>query len=449
MRFLAEGRMQTTFILVGAAIGVAVIVFLSAVLTGMQQNIIRRSLLSQAHIVIQPAEEVARPQPRGTPGGEISVVQKRTQRLLSIDQWQKIIGEVRRVPGVNVVSAAVSGPAFAIRGDANRSVSVTGIVPDEYNRIVPLPDKIASGTWRLASTDVLIGTELAKDLGAGVGDKLHLTTPAGTDVTLTITGIFDLGSRGVNERNVYVLLRTGQDLLSLPGGASTINVTVDDIWAAEDVAQRISARVGLEADSWIRTNQQFFIALNAQTVSNIVLRISVGISVALGIASVLVVSVVQKSREIGILRAMGASRRQVMNVFLIQGGVVGLVGSFIGSGIAALLPRHVAAHAQEPRRHAALPARVRSARSSPGRPRSPRSRGSPPRSRPRAARRGWIPWWRSVPDEVLRLEGVRKSYGKGTPPRTRCCTASTSRSPRASSRRSSDRRARARARSST
>jgi lipoprotein-releasing system permease protein len=337
MRFLAEGRMQTTFILVGCAIGVAVIVFLSAVLTGMQQNIIRRSLLSQAHIVIQPAEEVARAQPRGTPGGEVSIVQKRTQRLLSIDQWQRLIGEIREVPGVNVVSASVSGPAFAIRGDANRSVSVAGIVPDEYNRIVPLPDKIVAGTWRLASTDVLVGTELSKDLGAQVGDKVRLATPAGSDLTLTITGIFDLGSRGVNERNVYVLLRTGQDLLNLPGGASTINVTVNDIWQAEVVAQRIGAKVGLQADSWIRTNQQFFIALNAQTVSNIVLRISVGISVALGIASVLVVSVVQKSREIGILRAMGASRRQVMNVFLIQGGVVGLVGSFAGSAIAALM----------------------------------------------------------------------------------------------------------------
>ena len=87
MRFLGEGRMQTAFIIVGAAIGVAVIVFLSAVLTGMQQNIIRRSLLSQPHIVIQPAEEVARAQPRGTPGGELAIVQKRTQRLLSIDQW--------------------------------------------------------------------------------------------------------------------------------------------------------------------------------------------------------------------------------------------------------------------------------------------------------------------------------------------------------------------------
>jgi lipoprotein-releasing system permease protein len=335
MRFLAEGRMQTTFILVGAAIGVAVIVFLSAILTGMQQNIIRRSLLSQAHIVIQPAEEIARPIPRGVPGGELSTVQKRAQRLMSIDQWQKVVDEIRAVPGVSVVSAIVSGPAFALRGSANKSVSVTGIVPDEYNRIVPLPDNNVEGTRRLASTDVLVGTELAKDLGAGVGDKLRLATPSGSDITLTITGVFDLGSRGVNERNVYVLVRTAQDLLALPGGASAIDVTVDDIWAAEDVAQRISARVGLQADSWIRTNQQFFIALNAQTVSNIVLRISVGISVALGIASVLVVSVVQKSREIGILRAMGASRRQVMNVFLIQGGVVGLAGSFIGSGIAA------------------------------------------------------------------------------------------------------------------
>lgn len=336
MRFLAEGRMQTTFIIIGASIGVAVIVFMSAILTGMQANIIRRSLLSQPHIVIQPAEEVARPLRRDEPGGETAIVQKRTQRLISIDQWQKVRDEVKAMAGVKVVAATVGGPAFAIRADANKSVSVTGIEPEEYMRIVPLQEKITAGTWRLASTDVLIGIELAKDLGIGVGDKLRLATPSGSNLTLTVTGLFDLGSRGANERNVYVLLRTAQDLLNLPGGASTINVTVDDLWTAEEVAQRITARVGLQADSWIRTNNQLFIALNAQTISNSVLRFSVGISVALGIASVLVVSVVQKSREIGILRAMGASRRQVMNVFLIQGGVVGLVGSFIGSGLAAI-----------------------------------------------------------------------------------------------------------------
>jgi lipoprotein-releasing system permease protein len=334
MRFLGEGRMQTIFIVIGASIGVGVIVFMAAVLTGMQNNIIRRSLLSQPHIVVGPPEEVARPL-RGGAEATASVVQKRTQRLLSIDQWQKVEREVKQIPGVRIVTPTVVGPAFALRGDANKSVSINGIDPDEYTRIVPLNEKIVAGTWRLASTDALIGTELAKDMGLAIGDKLRLTTPLGASLTLEITGVFDLGSRGVNERNVYVLLRTAQDLINLPGGVSAIDVTVDDIWQAETVAQQIAARVGLQADSWIKTNNQFFVALNAQTISNVALRIAVGFSVALGLASVLVVSVVQRSREIGILRAMGASRGQVMRIFLIQGGVVGLVGSFIGSGLGA------------------------------------------------------------------------------------------------------------------
>jgi lipoprotein-releasing system permease protein len=210
-----------------------------------------------------------------------------------------------------------------------------GIEPEEFARIVPLPDKITAGTWRLGTTDVLIGIELGRNLGAAIGDKVRIATPSGASLTLTVTGLFDLGSRGANERTAYVPIRTAQDLLALPGGASNLYVTVEEIFAAEEIAQRITATVGLEADSWIRTNNQFFIALTAQTISNSVIRLAVGISVALGIASVLVVSVVQKSHEIGILRAMGASRRQVMNVFLIQGGVVGLAGSLIGSALAA------------------------------------------------------------------------------------------------------------------
>jgi lipoprotein-releasing system permease protein len=120
LRFLREGRMQTTFTIVGASMGVGVIVFMSAILTGMQNNIIRRSLLSQAHIVIQPAEEIARELRGGEDGREIALVQKRTQRLLSINQWQKLAAEVRAIPGVRVVTPVVSGPAFAIRGDSQR-----------------------------------------------------------------------------------------------------------------------------------------------------------------------------------------------------------------------------------------------------------------------------------------------------------------------------------------
>jgi len=146
--------------------------------------------------------------------------------------------------------------------------------------------------------------------------------------------IFDFGNKAVNERNVYVSLRLAQNLLDLAGGVSSIELRVTDPFAAETIAQEIQSRTGLEADSWIRTNAQFFTAMSAQIVTNTLIRIFVGLTVALGIASVLIVSVVQKSKEIGILRAMGGSRGQLLRVFLIQGAFMGLAGSVLGSLLA-------------------------------------------------------------------------------------------------------------------
>ena len=115
-----------------------------------------------------------------------------------------------------------------------------------------------------------------------------------------------------------------------------MEVRVSDPFAAERIAESIRASADLQVDSWIRTNAEFFTAMAAQILTNTLIRVFVGLTVALGIASVLVVSVIQKSREIGILRAMGASRAQVLRVFLTQGGFMGLAGSVLGSFIAWL-----------------------------------------------------------------------------------------------------------------
>ena len=181
---------------------------------------------------------------------------------------------------------------------------------------------------------MLIGVQLADDLGVDLGDKLRVATATGGSLTLTIVGVVDLGSRGANQRNVYVLLSTAQNLLDLIGGVSSIDLTVPEPLQAETIAQSIAASTGLDALSWIANNKQFFLGLNAQTFSSRMIRIFVALSVAAGIASVLVVSVVQRSKDIGILRAMGGSRGQILRVFLIQGGVVGLLGSVFGSLIA-------------------------------------------------------------------------------------------------------------------
>ena len=174
------------------------------------------------------------------------------------------------------------------------------------------------------------------DLGATVGDKLNIVAASGTTVVLTITGIVDLGSKGANERTTYVALRTAQSLMGVIGGVTTIDMTIRDIYGAEDLAKQIQASNYVEADSWIVTNAQFFTAVQAQETSNTFIRLFVALSVAFGIAAVLVVSVIQRSRDIGILRAMGSSRRQVLLVFLIQGGLLGFVGALVGSAVGTL-----------------------------------------------------------------------------------------------------------------
>ncbi|MBV8032848.1 MAG: ABC transporter permease [Betaproteobacteria bacterium] len=333
-RFLVEGRMQTISIVAGVSIGVGVIIFMSAALAGMQANLIRRVLSAQAHIVLLPPQEVARPLRAGARGeSEAAIVQKPYQRVRGIDQWQKVMRDVAEMPAVVNVSPMASGPVLASRGEATRAVSIMGVDPDLYFRIIALPDKIVSGEARLTSNDIVLGVDLASDLGVVVGDKIRITPNSGTGIDLMITGIVDLGNKGVNQRNTYVALHTAQALLGLVGGVSSVDITVRDVYAAEDVAQAISAATGVEADSWIMTNAQFFSAVNAQVIANTTIRFFVGLAIAFGIAAVLIVSVVQKSKEIGILRAMGASRGQILRVFLLQGAVLGLVGSFAGSSL--------------------------------------------------------------------------------------------------------------------
>ena len=332
VRFLREGRMQSLLIIVGVGVGVAVIVFMSALLSGLQANLIKRTLSSQAHITLLPPEEIARPQ-QATDTTALRL-QKQAQRLRAIDQWQTLRDRLETWPEIAAVSPVASGPAFAVRGEANKAITVLGIEPERYNRVISLAERLTAGQLRVGAGEAVIGIELAKDLGAEVGDKLRLSAADGRSDTLTITGLFDLGNKGVNARNVYVGLRTAQSLLDLVGGVSSIDLALHDLDLAEQLARRIAGETGLTADSWIKTNAQFVTALTSQRVSSNVIRFFIALSVAFGIASVLVVSVIQRGKEIGILRAMGATQAQMRRIFLLQGGIVGFFGSLLGSALA-------------------------------------------------------------------------------------------------------------------
>jgi lipoprotein-releasing system permease protein len=335
VRFLREGRLQTMFIIGGIAIGVGVIVFMSAMLAGLEANFIKRVLTSQPQIQLLAPDQIARPLRNGAGEFEDATVQRPSQRVISIDQWPKIRAQMLAMPEVTAVSPTMQGSALAVRGDASRAITLSGVEPDSYFRIVRVPDYVVAGVARLTSEDIIIGIELARNLGATVGDKLNIQAASGANRVLTISGLVDLGNKGANQRTAYVALRTAQSLLGMIGGVTTIDMTVRDIYAAEEIAQRIQAANAVEADSWIKTNAQFFTAVRAQKTSNTLIRLFVALSVAFGIAAVLIVSVIQRSKDIGILRAMGTSRGQILRVFLLQGALLGFVGSLFGAAMGA------------------------------------------------------------------------------------------------------------------
>ncbi len=346
LRFLREGRAQTALILAGVSVGVAVIVFLSALIGGLQTSLIEQTLGSQAHVTLRPPEESARPL---TSGPDIlHTSDPPAQRLRAIDQWQQVLESARATNGVIAVTPSAAGAAFAARGNASRSVALRGIDPESFVNIVDVPRAIVAGEWRLRGAEAVIGTELASQLGVSAGDKIRLTTPEGRTGTFQVTGIFDLGNRDVNGRWVLVPLRSGQTLLDLVGGASAIELKVAEIFEAENVAQALQARTGLLAESWMKINSQLLVALRSQDSSKSMIQVFVVLAVALGIASVLIVSVVQKSREIGILKAMGTKTGRILRIFLLQGGIVGICGAALGSLMGAGLAKFFASLAVNP-----------------------------------------------------------------------------------------------------
>lgn len=330
IRFLAESPLQTLLISVAISVGAAVIVFITALIMGLQTNLINKTLGTQAHIRIEATQQ--HNNFSEFPDGKYVWIfeNPRAQRLQTINNWQEVRDTLDQYSAFNTVSPLISGPAFATKGSARASVALMGIDPKRYTGIINLKEYLTEGQFSIEASDILIGYQLAKDLGLRTGDKLRIDAGDNHQSVMNVAGIFELGVRELDRRYVYTSLKQAQTLLNLPGGITILEIKILDVFSAEYWAQRIQKLTGLYVQSWMESNGQLLNALNSQSMTTQIIRVFVAMSVIFGIASVLAVSVVQRTREIGILRAMGSSQQQILRVFLLQGGLLGLTGSLLG-----------------------------------------------------------------------------------------------------------------------
>lgn len=336
VRFLREGRHQSVLIVVGAAVGVAVMVFLTALIRGVQSNLIDKTLGSIAHVTLSEGDIAPRALVAET--GDTTVLRTRqppAQPLSSIANWPAQLRALSALPEIAAAAPLLSGPGTAVKGQGVEPVVINGVDVEPYNRVIPIAPRMVAGRFALRGSDVIIGTDLAETLGAAVGDKIRFEGLVRRSTVLTVAGIFDLENREANSRWAFVALSSAQNLLDMPGGVSRILLKVGDIFQAENIAVRAAWQTGLYAESWMGQNAELLSALRSQDSSSSMIQFFVVLAVALGIASVLYVSVVQKSKEIGILKAMGTKSAIVVRIFITQGLLVGGVGSLLGCALGA------------------------------------------------------------------------------------------------------------------
>jgi lipoprotein-releasing system permease protein len=334
-RFLLKGRGQTLLLLGGIAVGVAVQFFLSALIGGLQESLIERTVGSAPHIYILPPDRL----PASVLAEDGLAVDSRRvpySEDAEVLSWKTYVDVLRRVPGVTAVSPVAGGQGFIERGGATENVAIRGIQAEDGGRVYNFDRNLEAGRTGISGDEAIVGRSLADKLRLDLGDRFFVRSSKGVGDTFTVIGIVDLGSVQANAQ-VFLSLDRARSFLGL-NGVSAIEVKVAEVFSAEAMAAELRKEFSrVKVESWQARNQELLIALRSQSGSSGVIQFFVLFAISLGIASVLGIAAVQKSRQLGILKAMGVDDRGAAHIFVVQGLTLGLGGSLIGVGMGYLI----------------------------------------------------------------------------------------------------------------
>jgi len=327
-------------------LGVTVLILVISVMTGFDRELRQKVIDFDAHILVS-TEDVLR-------------------------DWRGLKTKIDNTPGVVATAPYIQGPVIVEFQNRRVAPLIRGVDPVEEEKVIPLRKFIKYGSLNLVGDSTVLGIELARKLQANVGDKITVYSPGNLGQILdgikklenakgdeekkaidqlrevilpkelTITGIFETGHYLHDSEYLLVPVYVGQELYGLQDGLHGITVRTDNPYSAERVKQAIEQFLQPPeyAQTWIDMNHQFFEAVRLERSVMFFLLFFIVVVAAFGIMSTLITVTVQKRREIGIMKALGANIAQVIWVFLGQGTVVGLFGTLTGLGLGMTLIRY-------------------------------------------------------------------------------------------------------------
>jgi len=329
-RYLKAKRKQAFISLItflstaGIAVGVMALIVVIAVMSGFEADLKSRILGGQAHIVLMRH------------GGPFT-------------EYRKILKDVEKIDGVKSATPVIYTQVMLRASSRVSGAVLRGIDPESAGRVIKTLDKVSLHNPKAGmgeSTDnnvpgIVLGKELANNLGVSKGDTIYLISPRGMISPIghlpamkrfKLTGFFESGMYDYDGSFAYINIDQAQKILRMGNSVTGIEIRVDNMYKAREIAQKIVSNLGFPfwARDWMQMNQNLFTALKLEkTVMFIILTLIVLVA-AFNIASTLIMMVMEKTRDIAILKTMGATNKSIKKIFVFKGMVIGTVGTILG-----------------------------------------------------------------------------------------------------------------------
>jgi lipoprotein-releasing system permease protein len=328
-RYLATKRKEKFISLIsvisvlGVAIGVAALIVVIAVMSGFDQDLRDKIVGNYSHITVNSLQGISQV------------------------EFENIVGKLKDNPHLRGASPYVQGQVLLKEDKKFFAVGLRGVDPAQEDKVTRIGKYLVAGELiSLGPSEVIVGKELAAYLGLGMNTELNLYSPLGKQFKLKVAGIFNSGMYDYDLNLIFTDLATSQEILGMNGLYSAVALKLDNLFLADKLVPEFSRQLGFGyiLKSWQDANQSFFAALRLEKLTMFVILTLIILVASFNIISTLVVMVVEKTKDIGILRSLGMSASEIRRIFTIEGMIIGLSGIFFGAlggiGLCLLLQKY-------------------------------------------------------------------------------------------------------------
>jgi len=296
--------------ILGVAIGVAALIVVIAVMTGFDQDLRDKIVGNYSHITLTGF------------------------KAIDNDEYEQLFKKIAQNPHIKGISPNIQGQVLVKEGDRFFAIGLRGIDPSTETKVTKLKQYISAGDINsLGNGGVIIGKELALYMGLRLNSNIMVYSPLGKQYNLKVVGIFNSGMYDYDINLMFVHLKSAQEILGLQNQISAIAIRLDNLYTADKVRRDLSAVLGpgYSLKTWMEANQNFFAALKLEKLTMFIILTLIILVASFNIVSTLIVMVVEKTKDIGILRALGMTSSGIRKIFTLEGLLIGILGILLGT----------------------------------------------------------------------------------------------------------------------